>query len=436
MKKKGMFSGWKQVYCFTLKDAVSAKSFKFTTIGIAVVLFAIIIIIYGGMAYTQSQSMEEPIALKTIYVCNNSGMDFYHLSEFPSQAGRGFQGVQFLTDGNEKDKLQSKVFESPEDDAVLWLQSGEDKALLLTLLIPDSTECSGDECEELLGEISHYLYKEKLQNSGVENTKLAMILSPVTTQYVKQGAEPESMGSILVKMIVPLISILVLYFMILLHGQSVGKSVASEKTSKLMETLLLSVQPYALVFGKILGMATVGLIQMISWAVGLILGFAGGNILAGQINKGFESPLTDLLYIIRESGMEQAFQLKFVVLAIMTLLLGYLFYLVLAGLVGSRISKSEDLAQGMGLFQIIVVAGFMGSYFTSLGMQSDLLAVERYLPVTSPFLLPSDLLLGKVSFGEGFIMFLVLAVFTLILVCVTGRMYRNSIFYKGRRSNS
>ena len=50
--------------------------------------------------------------------------------------------------------------------------------------------------------------------------------------------------------LLPVVNIMVLYFLILLYGQSVAGNVIMEKTSKLMDTFLVAVKPTAMVFGR------------------------------------------------------------------------------------------------------------------------------------------------------------------------------------------
>ena len=72
----------------------------------------------------------------------------------------------------------------------------------------------------------------------------------------------------------------------------------------------------------------------------------------------------------------------------------------------------------------------MMSYIGSL-LESDLLVkISEYIPITSPFIMPADVLLGKASFAGGLVSFVLLAVFTLGMIFATGKIYKNKIFYR------
>lgn len=74
----------------------------------------------------------------------------------------------------------------------------------------------------------------------------------------------------------PYVNIMLLYFLILFYGQGTANCVVLEKSSKLMDTMLVSVKPEAMVIGKVLAQAFTCVIQIALWVIGLWGGFAAG----------------------------------------------------------------------------------------------------------------------------------------------------------------
>ena len=56
--------------------------------------------------------------------------------------------------------------------------------------------------------------------------------------------------------------VFLLYFAVILYGQMVAASVASEKSSRAMEVLITTVSPVKMMFGKVLGTGTAALAQL------------------------------------------------------------------------------------------------------------------------------------------------------------------------------
>ena len=124
------------------------------------------------------------------------------------------------------------------------------------------------------------------------------------------------------------ILIMMLYMAILLYGQFVATSVATEKSSRAMELLITSAKPVNLMFGKVLGSGLAGLTQMV-----LLLGsgFAFYNLNKRYwegnmaIQSIFDMPLEIMLYTI------------------LFFLLGYFLYSFMYGAFGSLANKTEDI---------------------------------------------------------------------------------------------
>jgi len=64
---------------------------------------------------------------------------------------------------------------------------------------------------------------------------------------------------------------LILAVSVLLYGQSMGCSVVTDKTSKIVEILLSSARPVDLMFGKIIGIGTAAILQYAVWVITALL---------------------------------------------------------------------------------------------------------------------------------------------------------------------
>lgn len=78
--------------------------------------------------------------------------------------------------------------------------------------------------------------------------------------------------------VLPYLNIMVLYFFVLIYGQSLAQSVIMEKTSKLMESFLVSVRPTAMIMGKLTAVCLCGVLQLGLWILCLIGGFYLGCV--------------------------------------------------------------------------------------------------------------------------------------------------------------
>ena len=88
----------------------------------------------------------------------------------------------------------------------------------------------------------------------------------------------------------------------------------------------------------------------------------------------------------------------------------------------------EDISTAMSVFQIPVIVGWLVAYFSSFANNEALLTAIHLIPVTSPFILPADIILGKCGIIEGIGSLALLVVSTVVLILITGKVYKGKIF--------
>ena len=174
-------------------------------------------------------------------------------------------------------------------------------------------------------------------------------------------------------------------------------------------------------------MSATGILQIAIWIACGVGGYIGGTYIAESINPDYINYVSNIItFFSNEGGV--AFSIGAIVLAIVTIALGFFMYCVLAALIASAISKIEDMSSSQGLFQLPVMIGFMMAYVVPLLGDESLGKLANILPVSAPFCLPANILIGKCTMAEGILSLAVLLVTTLILIIVTGRVYKGKLF--------
>ncbi len=431
MNKK-IFSGFRQVYGFTFKQATNNAKFKNTTIGLTLLFLLIGMAISLIMAFVQKKESTKISDIEQVYVIDESGLEVLYFDSFFEEQGTAFPKVTFVESEETVETLATKLGKQAPYDVILKITK-QDTGYLLTTVLPYGSLVSEGDGEDLLDALQLCMEQSKLLSSGIPTEKLVLAMSGISTTQLDAGEEERSLGEELVTMLLPVLPIFLLYVMTLLYGMSIGNIVSVEKTSKLMEMLLTLTKPYGLIAGKIAAMTVVAIVQMLLWIAGLVGGFFLGHILAEQvIYPDYNNVLIEVFVLLKNQEGSTAFSLGSMVLGIIALCLGFLFYCVLAGLVASFATKTEELAQVMSYYQLAVIAGFLGSYVLPMQEIDWVNGILYLIPVTSAFMLPGDILVGKVLIWQGALYVLLLFIFTLVLVVVTGKIYKNQLFYKGK----
>lgn len=426
------FKGWGSVFGFTFKQSVSGIGFKIGTVLVSFLIIAALAAVNLIVAHESEDKNLKPSPIEMVYVQDNTGLAATAFSDFiKSSSPEVFGHIQFIEAGNENRNEIIKTAAASKQAIAVFMQT-KDSEYEMEAVIPAESDIKKKQANSLLKEMISAFETNKLIQSGMSGEQLNMALGPVVTTLSDIGESTNEMVFV-IKMIAPMLFGLVLYIMLLLYGQIISKSVSSEKTSKLMETLLTSIHPYALISGKILGIATSAILQFSIWVVSLVVGLYSGNALAQYIFPGYQNSVVAVVDFIRENLSATALSMPSVILALIFLFVGFLFYCVIAGLAGCLVSKPEEVASTQAIFQLPVIVSWLICYLAPLYKKESILTVARYVPFTSPFSVPVDLLTGTVGIGQGIVSLIVLAAFSVIVIMLSAKIYKGLVLYTGQK---
>lgn len=437
--KKGMFTGFSRVFSFTASQTVKGKGFKLSTILLGLVImigFSLISILMAvsqdgddksGEDINSVVDMEEALDIDIYYV---NGSTFTDDMLQGIMAADSFKKSTFtVVDENEREKALSHTNEylkGKKDAVVLDISENKEK-ITIDAILPYETEVSADTAEIICTAFTNYLDFVRVHGiTELDELHTALYGAGVFSQALAAGDSAEDLGVMLTRLLVPMIFSLILYMMILLYGQNITKVVVAEKSSKLMETLLTSVKPYAIISGKILAVSGIAVVQLAVWAASAVMGYIIGEHIAEALNPGYTNYVSLILDII--GGSSDAFSAGAFVVAVLMIVIGFLMYCVLAGMVAAMVDRMEDISSVMALFQIPVVIGFMASYFVQMSENDTLLGIVRYCPVTSPFCVPADILVGNMDILQSVVSLALVIAVTFGLILFTGKIYKGKLF--------
>lgn len=432
---KNNFRGWNTVYNFTYKQATKGIAYKLVTTLITLLIIGALVFVNILVAKPDKTDKLEPSPINKVYVLDNSGLEPANYKESILQNSmEQFTHIDFVmvTEQSREDVIKTAASDSSFTVAVII--NTKEEGYQIEVAIPSESSITKSQGEALLVPITSAFESNKLLQVGLSMEQLTSALKPVVTSYSDIGENTNEIAFV-IKMIAPMIFGLMMYIMLLLYGQTVTKSVSTEKTSKLMETLLTSVHPYALITGKVLAITSMAIVQFVTWVVAAFVGLYAGNAIAHQIYPEYENTVITIINFLKDNIGETALTLPSVILAVLFFCVGFLFYCVLAGLAGCMVSKPEDAASTQGLFQLPVVISWLICYLAPLMGNETIIKVARYIPFTAPFCVPVDLITGAVGLTEGILLMVLLSIFTVLIIMLSAKLYKGLILYTGQKVN-
>ncbi|MFI6693192.1 ABC transporter permease [Streptomyces sp. NPDC050433] len=202
-----------------------------------------------------------------------------------------------------------------------------------------------------------------------------------------------------------------LYFFFVIYGIMLAQGVVEEKTSRVVELLLSSIRPWQLLAGKLIGVAVVGVTQLV---------LLGGAAVVLAEGTGAISLPTAVAGTLLTVGV--------------WFLLGFFLFAAMLAAAAARVSRQEDLQAVVQPVMVLITTPFvLGIALLSKNAHDPVIEWLSLLPPLSPILMPARMVLGIAPAWQVAVS-LVLAVAALAgLTRIAGRMYANSVLRSGSR---
>ena len=278
-----------------------------------------------------------------------------------------------------------------------------------------------------------------LLDAGVSFAEIQSSKIDVTINTISMESGDEKASATPIKMAVGYISGFAIYLFIFLYGAQVMRGILEEKTSRIVEVMISSVKPFELMMGKILGICSVALLQIVIWvSLSALISMFVGNMF---FEEGF-SP--DAVAQLEASGQEvsnaqQAFiefqSVNFALIIpafIFFFLGGYLLYASFFAAIGSAADSETDTQQFMLPITIPLVVAIMVATKVIDDPEGPLAFWFSIIPLTSPIVMMVRLpFIGLTP--DLFISMALLIAFFIFSVWIAARIYRVGILMYGKK---
>ncbi len=237
---------------------------------------------------------------------------------------------------------------------------------------------------------------------------------------------------------------ILIYITLFIYGAAVMRGVMEEKMNRIAEVIISSVRPFQLMMGKIIGIAAVGLTQLLIWFVLIFVlssalsAFLSPDALQHAQNAnsaiGSSANSTAALSILHaKNTMLQANWALIIPCFLFYFIGGYLFYAALFAAVGSVVNEDPQEAQSLMLpITMPIILSFIIMTSAAAKPDTPIAVWASIIPFSSPIVMmariPSgvpfwQLALSMISLVAGFVLTTMLA----------AKIYRTGILLYGKK---
>ena len=238
---------------------------------------------------------------------------------------------------------------------------------------------------------------------------------------------------------------ILIYITLFIYGAAVMRGVMEEKMNRIAEVIISSVKPFQLMMGKIVGIAAVGITQLLIWIV-LIIGLSSfaTSLISHDVLQHAQSMSPSM-----SSGAANSAALNFLNTKNMVLqanwsliipcflfyfLAGYLFYASLFAAVGSVVNEDPQEAQSLMLpITMPIILSFV-IMTTAAGKPDAPISVwGSMIPLSSPIVMMARIPSGTVPLWQIAVSMISLVAGFILTTMLAAKIYRTGILLYGKK---
>lgn len=421
---------------FTLKTKMMKKSFIITTIILVLIITAGINIplLISQFANDEPTSTESMKATKAMKAMEPTSMGLVQDGKY-ADVVKAFE-EQLTKHGNNDLKL---VPSTAEEELCKQVDAGELEGYLK--FEPKKGEAGDVEKQSFPQAVFHGKDKlgqgdelivtgalstvktEWLVKDSLTEQQKAELSKPVTLDtetIVKEGEKSDEHNPVQKSISGFVVMVLIILFFMTntMTGNMIASEVTQEKSSRIMEILITSVSPLAQMFGKIIGMFLLGLMQIIVFFAVVVMNLLLPHNVAPLKELNFDISMLD--WTVVGGGL-------------LLYVLGYFLYATLYAAVGSIVSRMEDLAQAVMPITLLTIVAFYIAIFSISTPNTLLVRAASYIP----FFTPTSMLLrigtDSAAWWEFWVSIAIMIVSILFFGWLAAKIYRTGVLMYGKR---
>lgn len=389
---------------FTIKDMVKKKSFI-----ISMIIIILLILLGFNIPNILSKVKGDSKGVLRILLVDNENIFEGNLEMLNrSEADYEFEVAKEILNNNEiKQKIKDKEYEAS-------LAFNKSETGIKIEYIVESVVSVGEIPQEVLESFNMLYANVQISKLNLSEEQLKSLNTSFEVEVTQTDENPASGNQFAIMLLS-----LALWMGVHFFANQVSTSITTEKTSRIMETLITSTKPKTIVLGKTIGAGIVGLLQVL-----IIVGTA----------------VISSLFFLPEGALEGIIDISNItpmlgVVTVIYFILGYFLYAFLYALTGATVSKPEDINAANTPIAVIELVGFYLAYFAMMNPSSNMNVLASILPISSPFSMPFRVMMGTATSSQIAISIVLLIVCSILVAKISIKIYSSAILNYGTKLN-
>lgn len=288
--------------------------------------------------------------------------------------------------------------------------------------LPEATYYENDATESMVQVTLQQLLQQikvllATEQAGIDAATLQEIQAPLAFEKIALDETAKTEDEIFAAQGIVYVMLFVLYMAVIIYGQMIATDVATEKSSRVMEILISSAPPVTHMFAKIIGIALLGLTQI------LVLFFYTVQLLRLKTDDFTKTFIADFGF----TSVNATIYLY----ALVFFILGYLLYATIAAMLGSLVSRVEDVQQLIMPMIFLIMIAFFIAMFGLGAPDAKFITITSYIPFFTPMIMFLRIGMLEIPTWEIALSIAILITTIILFSLIGARIYRGGVLMYG-----
>ena len=432
---KSEFRGFKQVFLFELLTGIKKTGFKvFLGIICAIAFFTTpILVIVGNM---NSDDSETKSNIYDVYVCNETDI-FILYGNFDVPR---YEDILFTADNTVAfDDLVANLEKDPVNhDLAMKISYDEDDGFDINIVRSSKSAISDADINLFIDDFKEFFRDQLLNNLNVSIEDYNYMSKEFDVTIMKadgDGSFAEDTSRFTYEDYFLIYGGLFAIFMFInMAVGTVATSVATEKSSRVIEFLLTGTRPLALLSGKI----TARLVETLITTFAAHSSYFLSQLVCVFLVSDRSATANASSNVVTVSSFWENLSVSGLVIAVLYFLAGLALFTIIGALTGASVSKLDELQDAYKLYSFILILCLYSDMFFIIMMvnSSGHEGLQNFLalfPLTGTFLTPALILTGKISTITGLIALIIIIATAVITFVLASAIYESMLLFQGKR---
>lgn len=407
----------------SLNRKIKTKWFLVANIIIAIVIVGVInidsIITFFGGDFSSAQK---------VYVIDNTDKSYDILEEQLNASGLEIVDSDTKKFDVEKtDKTANEIIEEDKKSIVIELNESETNELKAKIISQSFIEAI--DYQLITNALTNTKVSLNILSSDISQEEINKLYEPIEIEreILNESEKSEDENTNMIMTTVFPVIILPFFMLSIFLVQMIGAEVNDEKTTRGMEIIISNVSPKTHFASKVIAGNLFVLIQGILLVLFATIGFFVRKLVGGSnIANGLGTEVSNVINDILSSSLGS--QLIYIIpLVLILMILTFIAYSLMAGVLASMTTNTEDFQQLQTPIMIISLVGYYLAMMASVFNGALFIKIFAFIPFISAILAPSLLMLGQIGIFQMIISILIMVLTNYLLIKYGMRIYKVGI---------